>query len=192
MEAPNAAAAGAITLALVVVGFPYERLSTRILAGVEAATGARVSHAGASQTLSWKGPIYAWHDVSIRRADRSVLQLDRLDMRLAPSPAWLRGMAAFDVTFAGPAGGGEGTVTLGPRAGFELRWVDQVPRAVRVRHQGGLRQALHQRTGTARMVEVHVGHDHVADFFGPPAAASGDLQDTVRAGRVAGLDDRDG
>ena len=131
-----AAVCALVTLVLVVAGFPYERLATRVLVGVEAATGARITHAGATRTLGWTGPVYTWSGVHLRSARGAVLEADRLSLRLAASPAWLRGVPTFDVAFDGPAGGAEGTVQLGSRAGFagELRDLDlaALPRPLRV------------------------------------------------------------
>ncbi len=51
----------------------------------------------------------------------------------------------------------------GRRAGDELARVDHVPSTARMNDGAGVRQFLHQRTGAAGVIEMHVRENHVID-----------------------------
>jgi translocation and assembly module TamA len=72
---------------------------------------------------------------------------------------------------------------------FKFGGIDHVPCAMRMHHQRGIGQFLHQPAGAAGVVEVHVGEDHIAHRFALPAAAFQHFQDTFHAVVGAGFND---
>jgi type II secretion system protein N len=121
-----AVAAIALTLLLMILRFPYDRLAIAIAQRVEKETGARIALGRVSLSLVRWAPGIAAADVQITQPDGSRLELDRLAVRPAIALAWLRGNPALAAEVASARGGASGVVTFGDAPGFAgtLRDVD--------------------------------------------------------------------
>ncbi len=93
-----ALAAIALTLAFMVLRFPYDRLGLLVAQRVEKATGARITLGPVSLALVRWAPGIAAQNVSIAQPDGTRLDLDRLALRPALALAWLSGDPRFGGT----------------------------------------------------------------------------------------------
>lgn len=107
-----------LTLFFVYLGFPYGLLVARYLPQIESASSTRVRLGDVDAHLSLFGPGLEMMNVLASREDARPVALDRVFVRPAWSTSWLTGEPALHVDLAGAAGKGQGTITLGPAAGF--------------------------------------------------------------------------
>jgi type II secretion system protein N len=116
----------ALTVFLMILRFPYDRLAVAIAQRVERETGARITLGPVSLALVRWAPGLATAGVSIIRSDGTRIDLERLAMRPALALAWLRGNPALATEVTSARGGASGVVTFGATPGFAgtLRDVD--------------------------------------------------------------------
>jgi type II secretion system protein N len=120
-----ATAAIVLTGLFVVLGFPYDRITSRIEQAITGTTGVPVHIGRVGLGIGWLAPeLRAW-DVDATLPSGKHLVLKRLRVRPAWSLSWLRGAPAAVIALRSPIGEIDGTVTMGREYGFtgELRQV---------------------------------------------------------------------
>ena len=108
-----------LTLIFLVAGFPYDRLESRIVRGIEEAVGGSMTYSESEQTFGITGPGYEWFNVRFSGTGTRPVTLERLHGRLAWSLSWLRLAPAFRIELEGGIGTAEGVVTAGGQPGFD-------------------------------------------------------------------------
>ncbi len=120
-----------LTLAFIILGFPYDALVENFAARLENSYGVKLYIGDVDLQLGLLGPGFRIEDVSTRLPDGTSYELDHLYIRPAWSLSWLRGDPAVFLDIDTPIGGARGTAILGSMQGWdgELREVDmsQVP-----------------------------------------------------------------
>ncbi|HKA14116.1 MAG TPA: type II secretion system protein GspN [Myxococcota bacterium] len=161
----------ALTLVLMVLRFPYDRLALFLAQRVEQQTGARVSIGPVSLALVRWAPGIAATGVQINQSDGTRLDLDRLAVRPALALAWLTGRPAIAAEVESARGGISGVVTLGSAPGFSgtLRDVD-------------LEQLPQQRIGAPLRVKGRADAD--VDVTLRDAGPEGDVEFEARDGML--------
>lgn len=114
-----AAAAALLTGLFVYLGFPYDRLATRIAIAVEETTGVRLVLGPVGPDLGLLGPGIAIGSLRASLPDGEDWSFERVTLRPAWSTAWLSGTPAVFVDAAAPFGRVRGVATLADTPGFE-------------------------------------------------------------------------
>ncbi len=110
-----------LTLIFLLIGFPYDRLESRVVSAIEQTVGGRMDFAESERAFGFTGPAFEWRGVRISVSSERAIELDRLRTRLAWSSSWLRLSPAFYVELEGGGGNAAGVVSLGSRPGFDGR-----------------------------------------------------------------------
>lgn len=115
-----------LTVGLMYLRFPYERLAARLESELDARGPWRISLVDLGPRPTLLGPGLSAGPVTLRHDNGSELAADELVMRLAWSPSWLRLAPALAIELSGAAGSVSGTLTLGdpPRFDGSLQDVD--------------------------------------------------------------------
>jgi type II secretion system protein N len=121
-----ALAAIALTGALMVLRFPYDRVAGSIARQIEMQTGSRIAFGSVGVSLVRFAPGLAASSVEVVSSDGTRLSLDRVGVRPALALSWLRGDPALAVEVESARGAGSGVATFGGTPGFSggLRDVD--------------------------------------------------------------------
>jgi type II secretion system protein N len=141
-------AAVALTLVLMVLRFPYDRLAWLFAQKIESETGAHVVLGPIGVSLVRWAPGLAAQNVSITRADGTRLDLTRLGVRPALAFAWLRGDPALATEIESARGGASGVITFGDTPGFSGTL-----------HDVDLEQLPQERIGAPLRVQGHADAD---------------------------------
>ena len=110
-----------LTLAFMILRFPYERLADRITEGIEARSGARVQLGSVSLGLVRFAPGLVAESVRLQTPAGSRIEFDRVGVRPALSLSWLRARPALATEVRGLLGQGHGVLTLAEAIGFRGR-----------------------------------------------------------------------
>jgi type II secretion system protein N len=166
-----ALAAVALTLFLMVLRFPYDRLAFVIAQKVEQETGARVTLGPIELSLVRWAPGLAAHDVQVAQPDGTRLDFARVGVRPALALAWLKGAPALATELESAYGGASGVITFGNTPGFSgaLRDVD-------------LEQLPQQRIGAPLRVKGRA--DAEIDVSMLEAGPEGDVEFEARDGML--------
>jgi type II secretion system protein N len=103
--------------------FPYERLLPAARQAAAAATGAQIEIAELGLGMGWGGPEAVVRGLVMQWPGSEPLRLERVGVRPAWTPAWLRGEARWHVAASGPPGEFSGEVAP-DRVDGELTDVD--------------------------------------------------------------------
>jgi len=165
-------AAIALTLGLMILRFPYDRLVLAIAQRLEKETGAHMAWGRVSLSLVRWAPGLAAADVQIARPDGTRLERDRIAVRPAIALAWLRGVPALATEVRSARfGGGSGVVTFGNAPGF-----------VGTLHDVDLEQLPQQRLGAPLSVKGRADADvHLSLGEGGP---EGEVEFEARDGML--------
>jgi type II secretion system protein N len=119
-RAGAALAALALVASFVVWGFPYDLLARRIVGSVARATGFQLQLGELRPRLSLLGPGVQADGVQLTSPGGAALRIDRLRIRPAWSPGWLRLRPAFWIGAELAGGSVDGTLAAGPAFAGEL------------------------------------------------------------------------
>ena len=103
-----------LTLLFLFMGFPFNSVGERLLDSLAGASGAQIHFADLSPYLSLAGPGFEATGVRVVGSDGTRLDVDRLRIRPAWSPAWFRLAPALYLEVDGPLGRVVGTAAVDP------------------------------------------------------------------------------
>lgn len=151
-----ATAAVLLTGLFVYLGFPYDRLATRIAAGVEEATGVRLVLGPVAPDVGLRGPGISIESLRASLPNGEEWSFERVALRPAWSTSWLAASPAVFLDATAPFGRVRGVATLSDIPGFEgeAQEIDLDALLARLSSQGGM------LAGTADVVaDVSMGPD---------------------------------
>lgn len=119
-----AAAYAALTLVLVIVRFPADRLTPRVAALASVATGSPVEIGELGIDLIALLPALHARDVRLATPGGTPLRFDRVRVRPAWSLSWLRGHPSLVLSLRAGAGRVDGVLRLGDTPGFQGELAD--------------------------------------------------------------------